>query len=52
MKKILETEPVCPMCQAAVTPDQLEYIPPESQNAYLRSISFGNIDEPEKNKDA
>jgi hypothetical protein len=38
------------MCQAQVQPDQLDTIPVESQNSYLRSISYGNIDEPEKDK--
>jgi hypothetical protein len=52
LKKILEVEPICPMCQAEVQPQAVEIIPLESQNSYLRSISFGNIEEPEKDKGA
>jgi hypothetical protein len=46
--KMLEQEPVCPMCDAQLTAAQLETIKPENQNSYLKSISFGNIDEPGK----
>lgn len=50
LTRFLELDPVCPMCQAEVQPSTLEPIPQELQNAYLRSISFGNIDEQEKDK--
>lgn len=47
LSKMIDQEDNCPMCDAKISSSQLEVIKPEDQTAYLRTISFGNIDEVE-----
>lgn len=46
---MVDQEENCPMCDAQISSIQLEKVKIEDQNAYLKSISFGTIDEPAEN---
>lgn len=44
---MIDQDDNCPMCDAKISSSQLEIIKQDDQAAYLRTISFGNIDEAE-----